>query len=209
MSKKVLIAMVLFSLLLIISSIYVINKLDPGAKPKPTAEITNIPANSVIVDTEFKLSTDDGKVFSYDDLKNKYSLIYFGFSYCPDICPVIIQKLNEVANLMNESELSKVQFIFVSVDPSRDTPETLKAFVSQFGDKVLGLTGDKDQIDKLVTSLKGYYAKVDNNEDSNNYYVDHSSFIYLLDPQVNLVSQFTSAASVDEISESLKSKISK
>lgn len=209
MSKKALIAMVLFSLLLIISSLYVIKTLDPGAKPKPTSEITNIPANTILVNTEFKLISDNGAEFNYNNLKDKFTLVYFGFSYCPDVCPVILQKLGEVAKSLNQEQLDKAQFLFVSVDPSRDTPENLKEFVTQFSDKVQGLTGDKAEIDKLVLSMKGYYAKVDNKEDAGNYYVDHSSFIYLLDPQVNLVSQFTSAATVEEISKSLKERISK
>ena len=209
MSKKALIAMVLFSLLLIISSLYVIKTLDPGVKPKPTSEITNIPANTIVVNTEFKLISDNGAEFTYNNLKDKFTLVYFGFSYCPDVCPVILQKLGEIAKSLNQEQLDKAQFLFVSVDPSRDTPENLKEFVTQFSDKVQGVTGDKAEIDKLVLSMKGYYAKVDNKEDSGNYYVDHSSFIYLLDPQVNLVSQFTSAATVEEISKSLKERISK
>ena len=209
MSKKALILMVLFSVLLIISSLYVIKTLDPGDKPKPTAEITNIPANTIIISQDFKLISEDGKEFNYNNLKDKFTIIYFGFSYCPDVCPLILQKLSDVANSMTQDQLDKVQFIFVSVDPSRDTPEALKIFVSQFSDKVHGLTGDKTQIDKLVSSMKGYYAKVENKEENNNYYVDHSSFIYLLDPEVNLVSQFTSAATIEEIAKSLKERISK
>ena len=207
MSKKALIAMVLFSLLLIISSLYVIKTLDPGKKPKPSAEITNIPANSVVVNDQFQLLYGDGKKFTYDNLKNKFSLIYFGFSYCPDVCPTILQKMAKVTSLLSEEQLDRLQFIFVSVDPSRDTPEVLSAYVAQFSDKIQGITGEKEEIDKLVSSLKGYYAKIDNKEDSNNYYVDHSSFIYLLDPQVNLVSQFASSASEEEIANSLKDKV--
>ncbi len=209
MSKKALILMVLFSLLLIISSLYVIKTLDPGEKPKPTAEITNIPANAITISQDFKLISDDGKEFNYNNLRDKFTVIYFGFSYCPDVCPLILQKLSEVANSIPLTQLDKVQFIFVSVDPARDTPETLKVFVSQFSDKVQGVTGDKLEIDKLVSSMKGYYAKVDNKKESDNYYVDHSSFIYLLDPEVNLVSQYTASATIEEITKSIEGKLSK
>ncbi len=209
MSKKALILMVLFSLILIISSLYVIKTLDPGEKPKPTSEITNIPNNTIVVNTDFKLMSDNGKEFNYNDLKGKFTVMYLGFSYCPDICPVVLQQLSKLADSFEASQLDKIQFLFVSVDPSRDTPETLNNFVSQFGDKVIGITGDKLEIDKLASSLKGYYAKVENKEDPDNYYVDHSSFIYLLDPQANLVSQFTSGASVEEMYNSLKERLAK
>lgn len=207
MSKKALVLMVLFSLILIISSLYIIKTLDPGEKPKPVSEITNIPANTIVVNTDFKLVSDNGKEFNYNNLKGKYSIVYLGFTYCPDICPVILQQLSKLADSFEESKLDKIQFLFVSVDPSRDTPENLNNFVSQFSSKVIGITGDKTEIDKLVSSLKGYYAKVDNKEDPNNYYVDHSSFIYLLDPQANLVSQFTSGASAEEMYRSLKDRL--
>lgn len=207
MSKKALIVMVLFSLLLIILSLYTINMLDPGEKAKPMSEVINVPANNIIIDQDFKLISDDGKDFDYNNLKGKYSLVYLGFSYCPDVCPTVIQKLAEVSKMIDEKDLERVQFIFVSVDPERDTLQTLKAFVSQFGDKIKGVTGKKEEIDKLVSSLKGYYAKIDNKDDAENYYVDHSSFVYLLDPNANMVTQFTMSASAKEIADNLQSKL--
>lgn len=207
MSRKALILMVLFSLILIVSSLYVIKTLDPGEKPKPTSEFTNIPANTIVVNTDFKLISDNGKEFNYSNLEGKFTVIHLGFTYCPDICPIILQKLSKLANSFNEAQLDKVQFLFISVDPQRDNLETLRKFVSQFSNKITGITGDKIEIDRLVSSLKGYYAKVDNKEDPDNYYVDHSSFIYLLDPQANLVSQFSSDASIEEIYKRLSERL--
>jgi protein SCO1 len=204
MSKKALIFMTLFSLALIAGSFYIISTLDPGTKAKPSSEVINVIHANIVVSDNFTLQSEDGQKFDYTNLKDKFTLMYFGFSYCPDICPTILQKLSEVANSLDNSLLDKIQFIFVSVDPSRDDLTTLKQFTSQFGDRVLGITGEKEEIDKLTSSLKVYYAQADNTD---NYYVDHSSFIYLINPQVKLISQFSSSASVEDISRSINDQI--
>lgn len=209
MSKKALIIMVLFSLILIVTSLYLIKTLDPGEKPKPTAEITNIPANTIKLGDNFQLLYADGKKFTYANLKNKYTLIYFGFSYCPDVCPTILQKMAQAINLLSEEELNRLQFIFVSVDPERDTPEDASNFANSFSDRIQGITGEKEEINKFANSLKAYYAKQEQKEGNPNYYVDHTAFIYLLDPEVNLISQFAPSAMAEEIAESLKNKLTK
>jgi protein SCO1 len=207
-SKRILILIVVFSLALIGLSLYLMSTLDPGEKPKSTAEVINVSPNKVILKDDFKLNYADGRDFTLASLKGKYSLIYFGFTCCPDVCPLTMQKMQESATWFTEKELEKIQFIFVSVDPSRDTPESLKEFASAFGNKIQAVTGNKADIDKLTETLKAYYAKEDSKDnDDKNYYVDHTSFIYLLNPQVELVSQFSSKAMPQEIAEKLKKKI--
>ena len=133
-------------------------------------------------------------------------MLYFGFSYCPDICPITVQKLSEVSSLLDPNLQDKTQFIFVSVDPERDDNSALKKFTEQFDHKILGLTGDKSEIDKLASSLKVYYS-ADQKKENGSYYVDHSSFIYLLSPDMKLICQFTHDASATEIFEQLKKVI--
>ena len=199
MSKKAIIFITLFSLALIFGSLYIISTLDPGKKAKHTSEVINVIHTNVAVNKDFILQSDNDQEFNYKNLEGKFTLMYFGFSYCPDICPTTLQKLSEIANSLSNKSLDNIQFIFVSVDPSRDDLNTLKQFTSQFSDRVLGVTGTKEEIDKLSSSLKVYYAKADGTTEDN-YYVDHSSFIYLIDPEVKLISQFASSASQEDIS---------
>ena len=211
MSKKILIFMLLFSLGLIAASLYIMSTLDIEPKPKPTAKIINIITGiQGALNDQFQLQSTDGKAFTLDDLKNKYTILYFGFAHCPDICPVTVQKMSEASTLLSEKELSESQFIFISVDPKRDTLEDLNKFVGQFGNNVKGVTGSKEEIDKLSSSLQVYYAQMkDESANQDNYYVDHSSFIYLLNPDATLISQFTPKASAEEIAQQIKNEISK
>lgn len=185
--------------------------ITPEEKPKPAAKIINVISsnNQFKVNKEFKLQATDGSDFTFSNLEDKYTIIYFGFSYCPDICPITLQRMSEASKLLSKEELEKTQFIFVSVDPSRDTLETLGKFITEF-DNIKGITGTKQEIDKLSSSLSVYYAKMEpSSENKNDYYVDHSSFAYLLNPNVDLISQFTIKASPEEIAQQLKNEIEK
>lgn len=208
MSNRALILMILFSLTLIAGSLYIMHTLDPGAKPKANSEVISAPIPNIIIDDNFTLTTENGTNFTHQNLKDKFTLIYFGFSNCPDICPTIVQKLSEVAKSLSPNILEKTQFIFVSIDPQRDDISTLKKFTAEFDHKVLGVTGEENEINKLTSSMKVYYApNNDKNQSDKNYYVDHSSFIYLVNPEVKLIGQFTSNASSEEILDSLKEKM--
>lgn len=201
--------MLVFSLGLIAASLYIMSTLDVESKPKPMAKIINIiSGNSGKTNDQFKLQSTDGKDFTFANLESKYTILYFGFAHCPDICPVTVQKMSEVAKLLDKKELNETQFIFVSVDPQRDSLKDLSEFVAQFGDNIKGVTGSKEEIDKLALSLQVYYAQMkDDPTNKDNYYVDHSSFIYLLNPNAMLVSQFTPKASPEEMAQQIKDKI--
>ncbi len=189
MSKKMLGFMVAISLALIIVSLYFIKTLDPGEKPKPVSDVINVTSLNIKADDSFKLTYSTGEDFTFESLKGKYSIIYFGFANCPDICPATLSKMQEASEAIGSKD--NLQFIFVSIDPERDSNENLTRFISNFGTNIKAVSGEKDELDKLVTSLKVYYAKADGDKDSNDYYVDHSSFVYLLNPEGSLITQFS------------------
>ena len=212
MSKKVLAFILIFSLGLIVASLYIISTIDPGVKPKPTAEVVNVTALDIKVNDQFKLQYTDGKEFSFANLQNKFTLIYFGFTHCPDICPATLVKMKEAISMLSAQELDRLQFIFVSIDPARDTMLNLHQFVSQFDDHIQAVTGSQEELDKLALSLKAYYAKnmgqvKDAAGEHGDYYVDHSSFIYLLNPKVELISQFTPNALAEDLAKQIKIKV--
>lgn len=206
MSTKGIIGITIFSLALILISFYLINTIDPGKKAKVAiSPIIDMTKNDLSVNTSFTLEDDKGSVFNYSNLEGKFSLIYFGFSYCPDICPLTLQKLSQVSSSLKDAN-NNIQFIFVSVDPQRDDLQTLQKFTEEFDNKIIGVTGTKEEIEKLASSLKVYYAAT-NNTDNKNYFVDHSSFIYLVNQSGKLLYQFTQDATAQQISEQLSKTV--
>ena len=143
------------------------------------------------------------KSFSLKKQDTPLSLIYFGYSYCPDICPYDLERNAYVKDIMDEEELD-INLIFITLDPSRDTAERLKDFSEYIHSSMIALTGSNDQIEALK---KGYGVfgkanKIDNEDQS--YLVDHSTFSYLVNKNGKVLSFFNRRESPEKISESIK-----
>ena len=143
--------------------------------------------------TDFKLTGAGGKTLGLNDLKGKWSFIFFGYTQCPDVCPLTMGILGQTFKLIekNPAAFQEAQGIFVSVDPKRDTPELLKEYVSHFSDRFLGVTGDTVQLDAFSRQMSALYtidAKDPKAGDS--YQVTHTSTIFLVDPQGRLYGRF-------------------
>jgi protein SCO1/2 len=132
----------------------------------------------------FTLVNQDGKTVTEADFDNKWRMIYFGFTYCPAICPTELQKISQALNMLGEKG-EKIIPVFITVDPERDDVETMKNYVEMFHPRLVGLTGTPEQIEQAKKVYKIYSAKVQD-ETMSDYTVDHSSFIYLIDPENNL-----------------------
>lgn len=132
----------------------------------------------------FTLIDQNGKEVSFYDFRGKYLLVFFGYTYCPDVCPTSMLRIKETLDHL-DSYKKYVHVLFISVDPERDTPELLKRFISFYdpsGKYITGLTGKPEEIKKVAKMFKAYYEKVpikDNPEVG--YLVDHTAFIYLID----------------------------
>ncbi|HEX8215803.1 MAG TPA: SCO family protein [Allosphingosinicella sp.] len=132
----------------------------------------------------FTLTDQNGRQVSDADFNGKYRLVYFGFSYCPDVCPVDLQSIGQGLRRLEKSDPStaaKVQPIFVSVDPERDTPPVLKDYVAAFHPRLIGLTGTPEQIASVAKAYGVYYAKRDEG-DSKEYLMDHMRIALLFGP---------------------------
>jgi protein SCO1/2 len=132
----------------------------------------------------------DGKIRRIDDFKGKVTLVFFGFTRCPDICPTTLMRLRQVRNAVGE-DADKVQVLLVSVDPERDTADRLGAYVKSFDDSFIGLRPEPAQLEKVVKAFHAIAVKVPTSGDD--YTIDHSATIYVYDRknQLRLIAQPT------------------
>jgi len=153
----------------------------------------------------FRLVDQNGKTVTDADLKGKWSLVYFGYTHCPDACPTA---LNDISIALDElgPQRDKVRPVFVTVDPERDTPDVLKSYVTSFDAPILALSGTPDEIAQAAKGYRVYYAK--HPEAGGDYSMDHSSVIYVMDPEGRFTASFTQENSPEEIAERLKKLLS-
>lgn len=130
----------------------------------------------------FNLITDDGVPFTEKDLVGKFSILYFGFTHCPDICPDELDKLGLMLTELKKKGI-ELQPIFITCDPARDTPEVLKEYLSEFHPDIIGLTGDYDEIKRCCKNYRVYFSTPRDLKPGEDYLVDHSIFFYLMDPE--------------------------
>ncbi len=153
---------------------------------------------------EFVLIDQDGKEFKSEYLLGKPALIYFGFTYCPDICPTSLQKMSNVMETLDKYQID-VTPVFVTIDPSRDTAELLKLYLTNFHNKFIALTGTEEQVKKVADLFKVYYEIAEGSDKGHNdYLVNHTSFIYLMDKKGNYIKHFDRSAEPEEIIEFIR-----
>jgi Uncharacterized protein SCO1/SenC/PrrC, involved in biogenesis of respiratory and photosynthetic systems len=135
--------------------------------------------------SDFSLVDHQGGDFTKAQLLGKWTLVFFGFTHCPDICPTTLATLNKVIAPMDDAEKDKIQVVLLSVDPERDTTEKLAAYVPYFNKDFIGVTGNPFQILSLATQLNTVFNKVPlpNGSDGNDYTMDHSGNIVILNPK--------------------------
>ncbi|MFY8095017.1 MAG: SCO family protein [Niveispirillum sp.] len=139
----------------------------------------------------FSLTDHTGQAVTQDSLKGKLSLVYFGYSFCPDICPTDLQLIAQALDQLSPEELADTQAFFVSIDPERDTVAQMADYVALFHPSIRGLTGTPDQIAEAAKSYRAYYKKVSAAEaGTSDYLMDHSAFIYLMNREGDFVRVF-------------------
>lgn len=177
-------------------SLYIILMVD--LPNKPIAGRGGI-HDDVPIGGKFTLTDHNGNKFSSQQMNGHLSLVYFGFTYCPDICPTSLNKLSEVITTLDKYQIDIIP-IFISVDTERDTPAILKEYLSHFHPKLIGLTGTAEEVKYVAEIYKVFYAKVTPSEgNSSNYMIDHSSFVYLMDKNGKYLKHFYMSDSAEEI----------
>ncbi len=130
---------------------------------------------------DFTLTAHTGEKVSLSDFRGKYVILYFGYTFCPDVCPLTLAELSQAMKILGD-KAENVQVIMVTVDPERDTPERLANYVPSFHPSFIGLTGSLDEIAKAATPLGIFYAK-NEVEGASGYLMDHTASVTLLDPE--------------------------
>ncbi len=156
----------------------------------------NLITNGKPVGGDFTLNSVNGEV-SLKDFEGKLVLIYFGYTYCPDICPTNLGNLSVAYRQFTQQERDQLQILFISVDPERDTPARLKQYADYFESNMIGLTSDAQTIAELSRRYGVVYAKVDDPNNGTNYAVDHSAFTYVVDQQGQWQQQLPHATTPD------------
>jgi len=172
----------------------------PGLlRPRPTSEPV-----MVNVGGAFALTDVNGTPVTDEILKGHHSLVYFGFTRCPDICPLALQKMTEALQIAGPPA-EAVLPIFITVDPEHDTAEVMKAYVSNFHPRFVALTGTPDAVKKAQNAYRIYAAKIPKKDGGNaNSTIAHTDVIYLMNPDGKYVTQFSSTVAPGEIATALR-----
>ncbi|QDY69964.1 SCO family protein [Qingshengfaniella alkalisoli] len=137
----------------------------------------------------FELVNSAGQTVTDEDVITEPALVYFGYTFCPDVCPLDSARNAEAVVLLEDSGID-VKPVFITVDPQRDTPEVVGDFAANFSDKMVGLTGSPEQVKAASQAYKTYYKVPASSADDEYYLVDHSTFTYLVLPDEGVVDFF-------------------
>ncbi|HVY58676.1 MAG TPA: SCO family protein [Xanthobacteraceae bacterium] len=149
----------------------------------------------------FRLTDQDGKVVTDQDMRGKPFLVFFGFTHCPDVCPTTLFDMSEVLRNLGP-DANKVGALFITVDPERDTPEKVKDYLSSFDPHLRGLTGDPAALASVAKEYRVYYKKIPTND--GDYTMDHTAIVYLMDKQGHFIAPFNLRRSAEAAASDLR-----
>lgn len=168
------------------------------------------PQPKVDIGGAFSLVNQDGKTVTEADFAGKPMLVFFGFTYCPDVCPLSLDLLGAALDKLAETapeKAARLQPIFISVDPERDTPAQMKDYLSYFHPSLTGLTGSREQIDAVKKAFRVYAARAKDTDANGHYNVDHSSLFYLMDGNNRYLAHFTHNMTAAQLAAGLAAKL--
>ncbi|MEZ5773556.1 MAG: SCO family protein [Hyphomicrobiaceae bacterium] len=166
-------------------------------------ETAEAPIGEAAIGGPFSLVDHRGARVTDKDFGGRYTLFYFGYTHCPDICPAGLQTI-EAALAAIGTQADKVTPVLISVDPARDTPEVLADYVRNFGSRMIGLTGTQGEVEQAMRSFRVYARRVEGEGSSDDYLIDHSGYIYLMGPDGRLVSHYSHSISANELARRLR-----
>jgi cytochrome oxidase Cu insertion factor (SCO1/SenC/PrrC family) len=163
-------------------------------------------SGTALVGGPFTLTDQTGREVTDETFKGRYMLVYFGYTYCPDVCPTSLQVMMAALDAMGD-KAGRVQPIFISVDPERDTVKEIASYVEYFGDDLIGLTGTPEQIAAAAKAYRVFYQKVEQ-DGADGYLMDHSSIFYLMGPDGAFVKHFSYQTDPETLAEEISAYVS-
>ena len=157
------------------------------------------PKATALIGGPFTLQTGGGKTLTDADLKGHPFLVYFGYTHCPDVCPTTLAQISDVLRRMPDKP---IRALFVSIDPARDSPDSMADYVSSFDSRVVGLSGTPEQIAAVEKAYR-LYARKGEAEANGGYSMDHSSIVYLMDAKGNFVEALNMERPADDVAKEL------
>lgn len=152
----------------------------------------------------FNLVDGAGKTVTDQTFRGKWMLVYFGYTHCPDACPTALQDMANALDMLDPAQRKSVAIVFITVDPERDTPTVMQEYVSSFGAPIMALSGSAEQIAAAAKEYRVYYAK---HPTADGYEMDHSSVIYVMNPDGDFVTNFTHETPPARIADKLRSLV--
>lgn len=170
-------------------------------EPPENAAVGGMVVN-VDIGGPFELTDHTGTQFTRDDLAGNYALVYFGYTFCPDVCPTELGLMAEAIDLL-EKDGNRVRPVMITIDPERDTPEVLSEYVPLFHERLVGLTGTEQEVRDVATKYRVFYKRFE--DPSYTYYLmDHTSFVYLLSPTGEIASMFRYQTPPEDIAATIR-----
>ena len=162
--------------------------------------------HGALIGGPFTLVDGDGKTVTDANFRGRYMLVYFGYTFCPDVCPTTLAEEAAALDKLPPAEAARIQPLFITVDPERDTPKVVKSYAAAFYPRMIGLTGSVAQISAVERAYKVYAAKA--SDGKGGYSMDHSSIIYLMGPDGRFLAHFAHGVSVDQMAAQLHKYVS-
>lgn len=176
----------------------VLSALLGAVAPQPAS--ANPPAAVVAISGHFALATPDGRKVTDANYRGKWLVVYFGYTSCPDVCPTVILRIGQALESLGAGA-DRIQPIFITVDPQRDTPERLTHYLASFNPRVVGLRGDPQQTEDAARQFHVYYRT--RSFGNGEYSVDHSSFLYVINPDGRFTKLLPDTLSADQLASEL------
>jgi cytochrome oxidase Cu insertion factor (SCO1/SenC/PrrC family) len=166
-----------------------------------------ISIGTALVGGPFTLTDHTGRKVTDKDFRGHYMLVFFGYTYCPDICPTELQVMSAALDNLG-AKADDIQPIFITFDPQRDTPEVLKQYVSNFHPRLVGLTGTPEEIAVAAKAYRVFYNRLENTSGPDTYLMDHSTITYLMDKQGKFLKHFSYSTDAAALAQALEKAIS-
>ena len=167
---------------------------------------------------DFDLVDHNNKAFNKDSLKGHWSLLFFGYTHCPDVCPTGLMDMAQLKMILSEKGITPPEVVFVTFDARRDTPEVLKSYITYFDKDFVGVTGDQNSINRIIKPFGAYYENVisidgvsailksgqEIPENINNYLINHTAWIYLINPDGEIFAGFPTPHKVKNMADDIE-----